>query len=61
MAHMRGTPHSEDVLVYQDDDERFNLGAGRTRDGRFLIMESSSTLRVNPGFFQQTNRTDNSH
>jgi oligopeptidase B len=40
--HTRGTPHSEDVLIYQDDDERFNLGAGRTRDGRFLIMESSS-------------------
>jgi oligopeptidase B len=30
-----GTPHAEDVLVYQDDDERFNLGAGRTRDGKF--------------------------
>jgi oligopeptidase B len=41
-SHTCGTPHSEDVLVYQDDDERFNLGAGRTRDGRFLIMESSS-------------------
>jgi oligopeptidase B len=40
--HTRGTPHTADVLIYQDDDERFNLGAGRTRDGRFLIMESSS-------------------
>jgi oligopeptidase B len=33
---------SEAALVYQDDDERFNLGAGRTRDGRFLVMESAS-------------------
>ena len=32
----------ESVLVYQDDDERFNLGAGRTRDGRFVVMESAS-------------------
>ena len=24
---------TEDVLVYQEDDERFNVGAGRTRDG----------------------------
>jgi oligopeptidase B len=40
--HTRGTPHVEDVLVYQDDDERFNLGAGRTRDGKFLVMESAS-------------------
>ena len=30
------------VLVYQDDDERFNLGAGRTRDGKFLVLESAS-------------------
>jgi oligopeptidase B len=30
------------VLIYQDDDERFNLGAGRTRDGKFIILESSS-------------------
>ena len=40
--HTLRRPHSEDVLVYQDDDERFNIGAGRTRDGKFLIMESAS-------------------
>ena len=34
--------HSTDVLVYQDDDERFNLGAGRTRDGKFIVLESAS-------------------
>ena len=39
---MRGTAHTADVLVYQDDDERFNLGAGRTRDGKFLVLESAS-------------------
>ena len=26
--HTLGTPHADDVLVYQDDDERFNLGVG---------------------------------
>ena len=41
-AMCSATDHSEDVLVYQDDDERFNLGAGRTRDGKFLVMESAS-------------------
>ena len=40
--HMRGTPYAADVLVYQDDDERFNVGAGRTRDGKFIVMESAS-------------------
>jgi oligopeptidase B len=33
---------SDAVLVYQQDDERFNLGAGRTRDGKFLVLESAS-------------------
>jgi oligopeptidase B len=33
---------SEAVLVFQDDDERFNLGVGRTRDGKYLVMESGS-------------------
>ncbi len=32
------------VLVYQDDDERFNLAAGRTRDGAFIVMESASHI-----------------
>jgi oligopeptidase B len=40
--HKLGGSHSNDALVYQDDDERFNLGAGRTRDGKFLVMESAS-------------------
>ena len=40
--HTLGTPHSEDALVYQDDDERFNLGVGRTRDGKYIVVESSS-------------------
>jgi oligopeptidase B len=40
--HMRGTPYAADALVYQDDDERFNLGVGRTRDGKYILMESSS-------------------
>jgi len=33
---------SEAVLVYQEVDERFNIGAGRTRDGKFLVVESAS-------------------
>jgi oligopeptidase B len=40
--HKLGTPHAENVLVYQDDDERFNLAAGRTRDQKYIVMESAS-------------------
>ena len=40
--HELGTAHSADVLVFEEPDERFNLGAGRTCDGKFLIMEAGS-------------------
>jgi oligopeptidase B len=49
--------HSEAVLVYQDDDERFNLGAGRTRDGKYLVMESASHTTSESG----SCRADESH
>ncbi|MGP8251193.1 MAG: oligopeptidase B, partial [Terracidiphilus sp.] len=34
----------EAVLVYQEDDERFNLGAGRTRDGKYIVLEAGSHI-----------------
>jgi oligopeptidase B len=40
--HRLGTEHAADALVYQDDDERFNIGVGRTRDGKYILVESGS-------------------
>src|SRR5271155_5118729 len=40
--HTLGSPHTEDALVYEETDERFNIGSGRTRDGEYIILESSS-------------------
>ncbi len=40
--HTLDAPYSDDVVVYQDDDERFNIGVGRTRDGKFLVLECGS-------------------
>ncbi|MGH9588880.1 MAG: S9 family peptidase [Terracidiphilus sp.] len=40
--HRLGTAHAEDMLIYQDDDERFNVGVGRTRDGKYIVAESAS-------------------
>jgi oligopeptidase B len=40
--HLLGTPHSDDILVYEENDERFNIGAGRTRDDKYIILESAS-------------------
>jgi len=42
--HTRGSDHSSDALIYQDDDERFNVGVGRTGDGKFLVLESASHI-----------------
>ncbi len=33
---------AEDTLVLEETDERFNLGVGRSRDGRYLLVEAGS-------------------
>jgi oligopeptidase B len=40
--HVLGRPQSADVLVYEEADERFNVGIGRTRDDKFIVLESAS-------------------
>src|SRR6201996_2514640 len=40
--HVLGQPQAEDVLVYQETDERFNVGVGRTRDKKYIVLESAS-------------------
>jgi oligopeptidase B len=40
--HKLGDPIEKDVLVYEETDERFNVGAGRTSDDAYLILESAS-------------------
>ena len=40
--HTVGSPHEQDALVYEESDERYNIGAGKTRDGKYLILESAS-------------------
>ncbi len=40
--HTLGAPVTEDALVLEEPDERFNMGAGRTRDGVYIVVESAS-------------------
>ena len=42
--HVLGTPTSSDVLVYEEKDDSFYMGIGRTRDDRFLTIELDSTV-----------------
>jgi oligopeptidase B len=40
--HVLGAPVDRDTVVLHEEDERFNLGVGRTRDGRYLMIEAGS-------------------
>ncbi len=42
--HMLGTPVSDDVLVFEEADERFFAGVWLTRSERYLVISSSSKL-----------------
>jgi oligopeptidase B len=40
--HTLGEPVEQDTQVFHEEDERFNLGIDRTRDGLYLMIESGS-------------------
>lgn len=40
--HRLGDAASEDALICEEKDERFNIGVGKTRDGRYLLLEAGS-------------------
>ncbi len=42
--HVVGTDPATDVLVYEEQDESFYMGVGRTKDNRFLCIGVSSTV-----------------
>ncbi len=42
--HRLGTPTTDDVRVFREDDERFFLGVGRTRSGSFVLIDAESKL-----------------
>jgi oligopeptidase B len=42
--HRVGTDHTEDDVLFREDDERFWLGVGRTRSNRFLAIHVGSKV-----------------
>ncbi len=40
--HTVGDAQEKDALVFEEADERFNVGAGRTGDDAYLVLESAS-------------------
>src|SRR6185503_3064429 len=43
-AHLLGTPASADRLVYEEKDDSFYLGVGRTSDNKFICIFLQSTV-----------------
>jgi oligopeptidase B len=43
-AHVLGTPASADKLVYEEKDESFYLGVGRTSDDKFICIGLEATV-----------------
>ncbi|MGH9018651.1 MAG: hypothetical protein ACRDY1_12955, partial [Acidimicrobiales bacterium] len=39
-----GSPAADEVLVYQEDDERFHLGVERTKDGAYVLLDLRSKI-----------------
>jgi oligopeptidase B len=50
--HVLGTPHADDELVFEEKDERFNIGVGRTRDDEYLILECASHTTTENRFLE---------
>ncbi len=42
--HILGDPQTADTLVFDEPDERFNVGVGRTRDRKYLLLECGSHI-----------------
>ena len=42
--HRLGTDASEDALVFQEDDARYNVSVGRSRDDAMILVVSSSSM-----------------
>lgn len=40
--HTLGDSHDRDLLVYEETDERFNIGTGKTRDRKYIMLEAAS-------------------
>jgi len=40
---MVGTPASEDVIVYEEADEKFWVGVGLTRSERYLLISRTAS------------------
>ena len=53
--HVLGTPAGDDVLVRQEDDDRFFVGIGLTKDKRFLVLHIGSKVTTEAWILEADN------
>jgi oligopeptidase B len=52
--HRLGDAVSDDAVICEERDERFNLGVSRTRDGKYLLMEAGSHTTTECSYLDAT-------
>lgn len=57
MRHTLGTPASQDIEVFNEDDETFSVNISKTKSGDYLIISSYSTLTNEFRFLNADNPT----
>jgi oligopeptidase B len=57
LRHSLGSSSDQDVLVLHEQDERFNVGVGRSRDRKFLLIEAGSHTTSEYRFVDATTPT----
>ncbi len=55
--HTLDTPVADDTIILHEEDERFNLGVGKTRDGQYLMIEAGSHTTNEYRFLSADNPT----
>lgn len=55
--HTLGQPRDKDSLVYEEKDELFRLGVGKSRDGRYLFRSSRSATTTEQAYLPATTPT----
>lgn len=57
LRHTLGSAAADDVLIFEEKDERFNVGVGRTRDRKYLLLAAESHTTTEYRFLDASNPT----
>jgi oligopeptidase B len=55
--HVLGAEPAKDEIVYEEKDERFNVGAGKSRSGKYLLLQIGSHTTSEARFLDANNPT----